>query len=35
MDDRVKYEIWDLADRVIAFSLVCSIAWIIFTIAFR
>jgi hypothetical protein len=35
MGDRVKYEIWDLADAVIAVSLVCSMAWVIIAIAFR
>jgi hypothetical protein len=33
MDDRVKHEIWDLADTVIAISLVCSIAYIIIATA--
>ena len=33
MDNHVKREIWDLADTVIAVSLVCSMAWIIIAIA--
>jgi hypothetical protein len=35
MNERVKYEVWDLADAVIAVSLVCSMAWIIVAITFR